>query len=354
MGEDASKKHEHSATTMPDDAAQPMQPWEDAYRTSGLEEAFEWWYFDSIFEDGTAIVVCYTTKAKKPTKPPITPNVTTIIQNIAGEKRKVTIAYSAAEFSSSTESCDVVIGPNRWKGDLDHYEMHNEGEGMVLDLAFDRGAPSWRPGLGVDFVDENEKTWSGWVVPVPYGTVEGTLAVDGETRSLKGTCYHDHNWSNINLGAYLDHWYWGRGHIGDFTMVFSMLTYRKAFGPDGIKERPVFFLAKGDKMLTDDAEPLTLLTRQFVKGPGGKTYPELLDWHWHTAGGDVHLALREVKLLDAVDLSETLPSWERPLAHLLGNPFYFDFQADMELTVDLEGVHERAAGSVIFEKMMLK
>ena len=98
----------------------------------------------------------------------------------------MTIEYSAAEFSSSTEACDVVIGPNHWKGDLDHYEIHNEGEGVVLDLAFDRGAPSWRPGQGVDFADDGKTTWSGWVVPVPYGTVEGTLTVDGETRSLKG------------------------------------------------------------------------------------------------------------------------------------------------------------------------
>ena len=57
----------------------------------------------------------------------------------------------------------------------------------------------------------------------------------------------------------------------------------------------IFYLAKGDKILTDDAEPLTLVTRQFAKGPGGKTYPELLDWHWHTEDGDMHLALRDAK-----------------------------------------------------------
>ena len=355
MANDADKKHEHSATTVPEDNTQPVEPWEDGYRTNGLEDAFEWWYFDSIYEDGTTIVVTYTTKAKKPTKPPLTPNVTTIIKDASGEKRKVTIDYTAADFSSSTETCDVIMGPNHWKGDLDHYEMHNEGEGVSLDLAFDRGAPSWRPNGGVDFVDETRTTWSGWVVPVPYGTVEGTLTVDGESRSLKGTCYHDHNWSNVNLGTVLDHWYWGRGHIGDFTLVFAMLTDRKSSGIGGRKKTPLFYLAKGDEVITDDADPLTLVTRQFVKGPGDKTYPELLDWHWHTEEGDVHLALRDVKLLDAVDLSEVLPRWERPLAHLfVGKPFYFDFHGELELTVDLGSVHERAAGSIIFEKMMLK
>ena len=40
MSTDAEKKHERSATTIPDDAAQPVEPWEDGYRTNGIEEAF--------------------------------------------------------------------------------------------------------------------------------------------------------------------------------------------------------------------------------------------------------------------------------------------------------------------------
>lgn len=345
-------KHEKSAVIGPIDDSKPVEPWEDGYRTSGFEEAFEWWYFDSTYEDGTTIVVCYPTKSKHPTRPPLTPNVTTIIKDASGEKRKVTIDYNASDFSASTETCDVQVGPNRWKGDLDHYEIHNEGEGMVLDLAFDRAAPSWRFSGGVTFSDEENTKWTGWVVPVPHGTVEGTLTLDGDTRPLKGTCYHDHNWSNVAMGALLDHWYWGRGHVADFTLVFAMLTARKGFGFGGAKT-PIFYLAKGDKILTDEANPLTLVTRQFAKGPAGKTYPELLDWHWHTPEGDVHITLRDVKLLDAVKLLETVPSWERPLARLLGNPYYLDFNAELELTVDVAGIHERATGNIVFEKMIL-
>lgn len=345
--------HERSATEGPLDESQPIEAWEDGYRTNGAEEALEWWYFDSTCEDGTTIVVCFTTKAKHPYKPPITPNMTTIIKDAAGEKRRVTHTYDASDFSASTETCDVKLGPNTWNGDLDRYEIHTEDEGIVLDIAFDRAAPSWRPNGGVNFVDDEKTKWAGWIVPVPYGTVQGTLSVDGKSRALKGTCYHDHNWANISLGAFMDHWYWGRGHIGDFTMVFAMLSIRKVFNFGGGKS-PIFYLAKRDKILTDEAEPLTLVTRQFAKGPGGKTYPELLDWHWHTEKGDIHLALRDVKLLDAVDLSETLPSWERPLVHLIAKPYYFDFNGELELTVDLEGIHERSKGSILFEKMMLK
>ncbi len=351
---DSPDLHRHSAATLPADASLPMEPWEDGYRTNGREDAFEWWYFDSIFEDGTAIVILYKTKEKKVLKPPLTPSVSTTIKSKDGRKRKVVIEYAPAEFSSSTETCDVKIGPNRWKGDIDRYEIHNEGEGMVLDLAFERRAPAWRPHLGLSFINAEKTLWSGWVVPVPHGTVEGTLTVDGETRALKGTCYHDHNWANIALGTYLDHWYWGRGHVGDFTLVFSMLTDRKASGPGGPKKTPHFFLAKGDRMLTDEAEPLTLLTRDVVKGPAHKTYPELLDWHWHTEAGDVHLALRDVELLDALDMLVNFSRWKRPFIRLFARPFYYDFHAGLELTVDLEGVHERAAGSIIFEKMMLR
>lgn len=44
-----------------------VEPWEDGYRPAGEKDAFEWWYFDAQFEDGSACVVTFSTKPN--TKP---------------------------------------------------------------------------------------------------------------------------------------------------------------------------------------------------------------------------------------------------------------------------------------------
>jgi hypothetical protein len=103
MGAKRSGTHERSATEGPLNESQPIEPWEDGYRTNKAEETFKWWYFDSTCEDGTTIVVCFTTKAKNPTKPPVTPNVTTIIKDAAGEKR----TFDCTGYDVFSSSCPL-------------------------------------------------------------------------------------------------------------------------------------------------------------------------------------------------------------------------------------------------------
>ena len=51
-----------------------------------------------------------------------------------------------------------------------------------------------------------------------------------DVTQVTGTGYHDHNWGNRQMSSGLDHWYWGRAHIGDYTVVYAMLTSRGLFG----------------------------------------------------------------------------------------------------------------------------
>jgi predicted secreted hydrolase len=59
-----------------------------------------------------------------------------------------------------------------------------------------------------------------WLPSIPYGTVEGKLTHSGQTHSVRGTGYHDHNWGNVALPSVLDHWYWVRAHVGPYTLIF--------------------------------------------------------------------------------------------------------------------------------------
>lgn len=330
-----------------------VEVWEDGYRTAGRDDAFEWWYFDAHFDDGSTAVVVMTSKPLTNPKGPLRPSVLIISKPADGKRDSVSAAADPADFSAGAAGCDVRIGASWAKGDLSTYQLHAEAGGTVVDLDIARVGPSWRPGAAVSYFDEAKTRFFAWVVPVPYGTVKGTIARDGAARAVSGDLYHDHNWGNASLGSMIDHWYWGRAHVGDFSLIFTQLTTVKIFGRGGIK-LPVFYLSKGDKILTDDGLPLRLTTSGEESGPGGQTYPTSLDWHWETADGTVDLALRDPRLLEDIDLAADFPGWAKPLIHLVANPYYYDFDADLELTVDLKGVKETVRGKAIFEKMMFR
>ena len=330
-----------------------VERWEDGFRTRDKPDAFEWWYFDAEFDDGGNAVVTFNTSPLTHPKGPLRPSLLLIMKSPEGKKVRLIPEFKAEELSSAAEGCDVRLGENRVKGDLERYELHVEVESYAADLVYTRKAPSWRPGSGISYSGRNNSSYFGWVVPIPYGTVEGTVVFEGEKRQVKGTCYHDHNWGNVSPGMEIDHWYWGRAHVGDFTVIFVEMVTRHVIGLGSLKLH-TFLLARGDEILTDDGLPLSLVTSDFKDGPGGKSYPDKLDWEWRGEEGSVSLSIRNPEMIESIDMLQGTPRWERPLIHLVANPFYYDFNADLELTVDLKGVKATESGRALYELMMLK
>lgn len=330
-----------------------VEVWEDGYRTAEESDAFEWWYFDAQFDDGSTAVITFSTKPHTKPKAPPSPSVLIIHRSHDGERESYGPKFTTAELSASAKGCDVRIGPNWVKGDLRDYELHVEEENLSIDLTIHGKAPSWRPGAAITYFNSAKTKYFAWVVPIPYGTVEGKITRGGKSVDVRGTVYHDHNWGNAVMGSMLDYWFWGRAHVGDFNIIFAQLVTIKIFGLGGIK-LPVFFLAKGDKILTDDGLPLTLETSDEVEGPKGQTYPKRLDFNWEAEEGKVRLAIRNPKLIEVLDMTDDIPKWQRPLVHLFANPLYYDFDAELELDVDLAGVRAKESGRVIFEKMMFR
>jgi Svf1-like C-terminal lipocalin-like domain/CrtC N-terminal lipocalin domain len=330
-----------------------VEPWEDGYRTKDKPDTFEWWYFDAEFDDGGKAVVVFNTSPLTHPKGPLRPSLLLIMKNPEGKSVRLIPEFKPEELSSAAEGCDVSIGKNHVKGDLDRYELHAEVESYAADLTYTRMAPSWRPGSGVSYSGRDKSKYFGWVVPIPYGTVEGTVVFDGEKRQVKGTCYHDHNWGNVSPGLAIDHWYWGRAHVGDFTIIFVEMVTRHVMGMGSMKLH-TFMLARGNEIITDDGLPLSLATSDFADGPGGRTYPEKLDWEWNGEEGKATLTLRNPEMIESIDMLEGTPKWTRPLIHLVASPYYYDFIADLELTVDIKGVKASERGRALYELMMLK
>jgi len=181
--------------------------------------------------------------------------------------------------------------------------------------------------------------------------VEGTITVKGETREVKGSMYHDHNWGNFLLARMLDHWYWGRAHVGDFSIIFTQMTVASFLGFGGVKLH-VFYLSRGDEILTDDGLPLRLVTSDFADGPGGRAYPTKLDFSWEAEEGEVTMSIRNPRMIEALDGLSDVSAVLRPLVHVITNPYYYDFDAELELQVDLEGVKAKEKGRVIYEQML--
>lgn len=328
-----------------------IEVWEDGYRTAEREDAFEWWYFDLQLDDGSTLVITYSTKPNTKPKGPLAPEVLFITRSRDGGRKSAIWRGRPEDLSASTDRCDVRMGPSWVRGDLDHYELHAEADGLSADLQIERVSPSWRPGAAVTYLDPAKTKFFAWVVPVPYGTAEGELTIEGESRPVKGTVYHDHNWGNFMLVSMLDHWYWGRAHVGDFSIIFVEMVTAGILGFGAVK-LPSFYLAKGDDILTDDGWPLHLVTGDFKEGPGGRTYPARLDFSWHAEEGDVHIALRNPRLLESIDSLEDVPRWARPIVHLIMNPYYYDFEAELNLEVDIKGVKAEERGKAIYEQML--
>ena len=325
--------------------------WEDGQRCDTGPGFFEWWYFDANFEDGSTVVVVFLTKSILDRNGPLKPGVRINITTPDGRELGGLPLYPPAAFSALRGQCDVRIAHSWVRGDLHHYALHAEYGELAVDLEFSGIVPAWREGLGMTFYDEGLTEFFGWLPAIPFGKVEGTLTYEGKKHKVTGTGYHDHNWGNVDLNAVMSHWYWGRAHVGDYSLIFVEMNTVKDLGALKI---PVFMLAKKDKILIGDGTPLTMEAREYETHPGGRQFPLKVDFTWKTDKGEVELSLRHPQTIEASSLLSLLPPWQQRLARLFANPYYFRFNADLKLKVDLPGEKANEKGRALFEIMLLK
>jgi hypothetical protein len=229
-----------------------VQPWEDAMRTTGGKGSFEWWYFDSHLDDGTVMVIVFLTKGMMAVNGSFAPIVQIDVDFPDG--RKVARTFTAkggdvAGFSTAKDHCDIRVGANRFHGDLTKYQIHVDIEGLVVDVELDPRAPAWRPETGFMYYGEHDERQFSWLPTVPEGAVTTTIAEGGRTHRLSGTGYHDHNWGDTAMTKLIHHWYWGRGKIGDYTVVSANLTGTEEYGYRGIQH---LLIAKHGQVVADN------------------------------------------------------------------------------------------------------
>lgn len=248
-----------------------VQLWEDGLRTDGAAGTFEWWYFDAHLDDGsTLVIVFYTKSIYEAGKRGFRPFASFQLESPDGWYVSKECYVPLDQFKAAKDRCDVVMGPNTFKGDLKTYTMHFEMDEVVADVTIDGTVPAWRTYTGYTAFGADDEYYFSWLPSVPQGNVAADIALAGKERRCTGIGYHDHNWGNAPMQDVLHHWYWGRGKVGDYTVITSNIWACEAYG---YNEVPVFLLAKGGEVLADDS--LTHLTFEasgrFIEPKTGKS-----------------------------------------------------------------------------------
>lgn len=208
-----------------------IEPWEDAMRTTGGKGSYEWWYFDCTLKDGSTLVIAFHTKDPVHPDTPLEPMVTVDLTKPDGTSIHKSLKAGAGDFSAARDHCDVRVGANTFSGDLHDYTVHVGADELKADLRLHTTVPSWRPATGfMLFRHGGDEHYLAWLIAAPQGSVEGALAIDGQSREVTGVGYHDHNWGDASMLELVHDWYWGRAQIGSYCAITDYLTSAEKYG----------------------------------------------------------------------------------------------------------------------------
>ncbi len=328
-----------------------VQTWEDGMRTNPAGNEFEWWYFDASFTDGSTAVIVFSTKNILRPAGKADPEVSIVITRSSGDKITVFDNPGIKYFEASDEFLDVKISSSYVKGDLSRCFVHFSRDNIEADLTFTSKTPSWRPGSGKIYFDQKKEKYFAWLPAIPFGNVEGTLKYDGKEIKVTGTGYHDHNWGNVRLDKVMAQWYWGRARINDYTLIFSQMLTSPKYGSIKV---PVFYIAKGNDILSSSNFGFSFTPSSWSKHSGGRDYPEKIMLNVKQKEMEISIIITDPVFIEAKDLLEDLPWIVRGIIKIYTLPYYFRFSAKFKLEFRRNNRIIEKNGTGIFEMMLLK
>lgn len=330
------------------------EPKEDGLRSTGGKDTFEWWYTDADFEDGTTVVVIFFTKNYFDTAGPAWPTVDFEVTDKNGGRINVFIQGDRGTLiNASQDKCDVKIGNCFIRYEKDGaYHVHYEDNRITYDAIMRPKMPMWRPGTGYwQFGEGQQEKLYGWFVALPEAEVDATLTIDGKTRILEdGHGYHDHNWGGASLDYLMNHWYWGRAKIGDYNVIACDIITNKRYGN---KRLPVFMVAKGQKILNDNAH-ITQVRRGGTRiHPSTKKFLDDRLIYTQKVSEDEEYVIDFNRRYDIMyrSLLEVVSPLKRKLAEIIRmNPTYLRIGGDVSLTVRRNGEEETYTQEGLWEQ----
>jgi hypothetical protein len=333
--------------------------WEDGFRTRpGGPGTFEWWYFDAVLDDGSTLVINFMVKDIRGgggIKQPPSPLVTFELDRPDGTHVERSM-HAHEDFAFAADRCDVRVGANTFTGDLHAYRIHLDIEGVTADVTLTGKVPAWRPETGHILFGDDRPHLFAWLPSVPQGTVQATLAIDGDTRTLAGTGYHDHNWGDAEMQRLIHHWYWARAEAGDYCVIASDITAERKYGH---AEVPIFMLAKDGKILADDSSLVHFEKSAESPDPvTGKPVADTTIYDYDATGhggGHYRVTFRRENTIVQDRMIESVKGPKRLLAQLAGfDGAYMRFTGEVtveHISSDADPASESVTAPALWELM---
>jgi len=324
---------------------------EDGLRTDTTPGTYEWWYFDAHLDDGAKLVVTFYTKDYATPQRPLEPMITLDLDLPDGRTLHKRAKFAPAEFQASAEQCDVRIGSNRFTGNLREYEITATIDDVSVDIRLASLTEPWRSETGqILFGDKEEKIFA-WLPSVPYGRVTAIYRVGSTVHETTGTGYHDHNWGNESLLALVNHWYWGRGHLGPYSFISAYVVTEKRYGYTPF---PVFMLASEGKVIADDAAKVTFTKSDLhLDEPTGKPVAGVIRFDYRDGDTRYVLTYSLKRTVLRTRLIESLSGAKKLAARLMGfNGAYLRFSGTLSIDhVQGSELIERHEADALWELM---
>ncbi len=210
----------------------------DVWHRQSDPKAYEWWYFDALSSGGSDAVVImfvdnfiysprYNREAGDTRR---FPAVSFTFFSGGKPLYRCVNEFCESDFFASAEKPECRIGESSFT-----FQKASYGSGYSVSirakLAGDRRLEADLEWLSIesDFTAESfcyRETAHCWNMVAPRSDVTGKITVvdkKGQTidsRSFRGTGYHDHNLDNRWLAKTVRDWHWGRAHYSDSTAVF--------------------------------------------------------------------------------------------------------------------------------------
>lgn len=329
-----------------------IEMWEDKRRDTSRSGHWEWWYFDALLDDGTAVVIQFFSKAAQFRNIDY-PSATIKVTLPDGKHYEKEFRYPAKDGRFGKDRCDVQIGAHSFRGDFKTYNIHVEPlEGLGADIRLTSLAQPYRPGSAYFGFGDHDEQYYTWLCAVPKGEVTGALTVNGKKRQIHGFGYHDHQWgSNVYMTLW-NHWLWARQGFDDYSLlVFDMVSDRKY----GYERIPIIFIEDkdGNIVFESNRDVKYELLSDYRDEKSGKKYPKSSRYTFCDGVKQVEYTVTENKVLENTLASERLSFLILLLFKALGmNPSYTRYAATgtLRITEAGRGPIERT-GRLIYEFM---
>ncbi|MEZ5346751.1 MAG: hypothetical protein R2681_14465 [Pyrinomonadaceae bacterium] len=292
----------------------------DVWHPKKKQEAYEWWYFDALSDNGNEAVVItfldnfifspnYNSASRRSidhaihetnghTEIASFPAIAFIYYKNGKAVYRIINEYSVNDFETNPDSPECRIGNNTFRAESAPY---GTGYLISIDTQLDRRTRltanfEWLS-IESDFTPDKhclEQDTHHWNMVAPRSDVTGKITLvnkNGSTSdeiNFRGTGYHDHNSDDRWLPNTVKSWQRGRVHFPDCTAVY--FTYQETDCEEPITN---LFIAREGELSTN---PATSTAQGFSRTILGLKYPERLQIH---SGDNTRLRVKQNNIVDS-------------------------------------------------------